>query len=109
MCAQYVVQSTKEKFDSKILDEGIKQAADNYEKGLKTLFIYAGSYYRWFHRQPIIKKMFVPKMRKHGIRQAVLTLGRDFQFISRQFDWLPVTTNHINKNPLQPMGGDPIL
>ena len=65
----------KEKFDAEIFDEGIKQAAENTEKDLKILFIYAGSYYRWYHRRPIIKKMFVPKMRRHGIRQAVLTLG----------------------------------
>ena len=66
----------KEEFDSEIFDEGIKQAAKKTDKDLKILFIYAGSYYRWYYRQRIIKKMFVPKMRQHGIRQAVLTLGR---------------------------------
>merc|ERR1712131_360335 len=30
----------KEKFDSEIFDEGIKQAAVNFEKDLKILFIY---------------------------------------------------------------------
>ena len=71
-----MLNPNKEKFDAEIFDEGIKQAAKNTDKDLKFLFIYAGSYYRWHHRRPIIKKMFVPKMRKHGIRQAVLTLGR---------------------------------
>ena len=65
-----------EEYDSKIFDEGINKAAENTDKDLKILFIYAGSYYRWYHRQPKIKKMFVPKMRQHGIRQAILTLGR---------------------------------
>ena len=68
--------SKKETFDSQIFDEGIKRAAVNSAKDLKILFVYAGSYYRWHNRQPIIKKMFKPKMRRHGIRQAVLTLGR---------------------------------
>ena len=71
----------EEKFDSQIFDEGIKQASENTPKDLKILFIYAGSYYRWYHRQRKIKNMFVPKMRQHGIRQAVLTLGEVFYSI----------------------------
>ena len=65
----------KEKFDAKIFDEGIKQAAENNEKGYKIIFLYAGSYYRWCHRRPIITKLFVAKMRAHKIHRAVLTLG----------------------------------
>ena len=65
---------SKEEFDSEIFDEGIKQAAENTDKDLKILFIYAGSYYRWHHRRPKIKKIFVSEMHRHGIRQAVLTL-----------------------------------
>ena len=66
----------KEKFDSKIFDVGIKQAATNKDKKHKTFFLYAASYYRWRHRRPMITKLFMAKMQVHKIHRAVLTLGQ---------------------------------
>ena len=53
---------------------GIKKAAEYQADDLKTHFIYAGEYYDWRKHTDKMKSMILKKMKKYGIKEAMVTI-----------------------------------
>ena len=57
-------------------DLGIKKAAEYQADDLKTHFIVAGEYYYWSRHEDTMKSMILAKMKKYGIKEAMVTIIR---------------------------------
>ena len=55
-------------------DLGIKKAAEYQADDLKTHFIVAGEYYSWLPHTDTMKSMILKKMKKYGIKEAMVTI-----------------------------------
>ena len=57
-------------------DLGIKKAAEYQADDLKTHFIVAGEYYWYSRHRDTMKSMILKKMKKYGIKEAMVTIIR---------------------------------